>query len=197
MKTVGRLLGTSLIAGFVLVLTGCGAATQGSIRTLVPPNKEVNLGGYSKLLLEVKSNDGVSITSPDRERIAGAIISKIKEKAPSRFGEINPQTSDPATLRAIVTLTQYEEGNAFARFMLAGLGQIHIDAEVVLENYASKAQLSKHEVTKTFAWGGFYGASTTIRDVEAGFVEAVVAVLLGPDQTLSPAPTTGFGDTSG
>src|SRR6266487_27159 len=136
MKTLGRLLGTSLIAGFVLVLTGCGAGTPGSTRTLVPPDKEVNLDSYNKLLLEVKSNDGVSTTDLDRERIAGAIISKIKEKAPSRFGEINSQTPDSTTLHAVVTLTQYEEGNAFARFMLAGLGQIHIDAEVVLENYA-------------------------------------------------------------
>ena len=182
MKTLGRLLGTSLIAGVVLVLTGCGAGTPGSTRTLIPPDKDVALDSYSKLLLEVKSNDSVSISDLDKERISRAIVSKIKEKAPNRFGEVNPQASDPTTLHAIITLTQYEEGSAFARFMLAGLGQIHIDAEVVLENHASKAQLAKYEVTKTFAWGGIYGGSTTIRDVEAGFVEAVVAILLGQDQ---------------
>ncbi len=39
--------------------------------------------------------------------------------------------------------------------------------------------LAKSEITKTFAWGGIYGGTTEIKDVEEGFAEAVASVLLG------------------
>ena len=78
-----------------------------------------------------------------------------------------------------IAFKRYDEGNAFARFMLAGLGQIHIDAEVTLEDGFRAAPLGRYEVTKTFAWGGPYEASTGIRDVEEGFADAVANVVLG------------------
>jgi hypothetical protein len=63
--------------------------------------------------------------------------------------------------------------------MLAGLGQIHVDAEVTLEDREHATVIGKYDVTKTFAWGGVYGGSTNIRDVEEGFAEAVAKVVLG------------------
>ncbi len=62
-------------------------------------------------------------------------------------------------------MTRYDKGSAFARFMLAGLGQIHVDATVSLRDPARDVSLGEYEVNKTFAWGGIYGASTTIEDV--------------------------------
>jgi hypothetical protein len=44
--------------------------------------------------------------------------------------------------------------------MLAGLGQIHIDADVILREYEKNESLAKYEVKKTFAWGGIYGGAT-------------------------------------
>ena len=38
--------------------------------------------------------------------------------------------------------------------------------------------LGEYEVKKTFAWGGIYGASTKIEDVEAGFAEGVADLIL-------------------
>jgi hypothetical protein len=38
-------------------------------------------------------------------------------------------------------------------------------------------------VTKTFAWGGIYGAAKDIEDVEEGFAEAVAQILTGQPQS--------------
>jgi hypothetical protein len=63
--------------------------------------------------------------------------------------------------------------------MLAGLGQIHIDADVILREYEKNESLAKYEVKKTFAWGGIYGGATGIEEVETGFARAVVSVIFG------------------
>jgi hypothetical protein len=63
--------------------------------------------------------------------------------------------------------------------MLAGLGQIHVNADVTIEDRSRPAVLGEFAVTKTFAWGGIYGATTNITDVEEGFAEAVAKVVLG------------------
>ena len=78
-----------------------------------------------------------------------------------------------------MTIRKYEEGNAFARAMLAGLGKMHIDADVMLTDPVSNEQMAVYDVTKGFAWGGIYGAATGIRDIEDGFAKAVAAAIGG------------------
>jgi hypothetical protein len=80
-------------------------------------------------------------------------------------------------LAATLVVTNYDEGNAFLRFLLAGLGQIHIDGTLTLED-SGRESLAKYVVNKTFAWGGLHGATTTIEAVEEGFAEAVAEILL-------------------
>ncbi len=82
----------------------------------------------------------------------------------------------PGEVKVDMNFTAYDPGNAFARFMLAGLGQIHIAATVRLIDVTSGNVVASYSVAKTFAWGGVYGGSTTIEDVEDGFAESVVAV---------------------
>src|SRR5262249_56796423 len=89
----------------------------------------------------------------------------------------------PPTLRASVTVTNYDKGNTFARFMLAGLGQIHIDAQVTLRDQDTD-ELGRFQVNKTFAWGGIYGAITRVEDVEDGFAGAVAHLLLSKDESV-------------
>jgi hypothetical protein len=133
----------------------------------------------SNLILETKANPDVTIQNVDSQRIVEKVLSRIKEKAPTRFAQVNPPHPNQDTLRAVINITRYDQGNAFARFMLAGLGQIHIDADVTLQEEAAQSLLGTYEVTKTFAWGGYYGMSTKITDVEEGFAESVAAVILG------------------
>jgi hypothetical protein len=76
-----------------------------------------------------------------------------------------------------VVITKYDPGNAVARFMLAGLGQIRIEGDVVFSDAATGQQLAKYQVSKDFSFGGVYGGSTTIEDVEKGFAASVADIL--------------------
>ncbi|MBI3030497.1 MAG: DUF4410 domain-containing protein [Candidatus Rokubacteria bacterium] len=174
------LLSLSAVLLVALVTGGC-ASSPGGIAPITQLKEEARLAAFSNLALEVSSPDDVPMTSTDRERLSNLIVTMIKTEAPGRFKEINPTTPNPSTLHVALTVTKYDKGNAFARFMLAGLGQIHIDGEVVLEDRERGEALGKYEVTKTFAWGGFYGGATRIEDVEEGFAGAIVALLLGTE----------------
>jgi len=78
-----------------------------------------------------------------------------------------------------VTITRYEKGSAFARAMLAGLGQIHMDGNVTLYSMPAHTVVEDFSVQKTFAWGGIYGGTTTIEDIEQSFAEGIANALTG------------------
>jgi hypothetical protein len=163
-----------------LFVAGCAGAA-GSAKPLTAPVKPESLTRYTKLALGTSAQgDATSkLTAADRERIAALVVRKVKERAPNRFADLAATTTDAETLHVTIAFTRYDEGSAFARLMLAGLGQIHIDAEVTLEDRALQTVIGKVEVTKTFAWGGIYGGTTGIKDVEEGFAEAVAKLVLG------------------
>ena len=175
-----RVLSMWMVLGALAMLsTGC-ASTAGSAKVLASRAKDESLGRYTKVAFVTSAQgDAAQMTTADRERIVALVARKVKERAPTRFTDLAAAATDPETLRVSIAFRRYQEGNAFARFMLAGLGQIHIDADVTLEDEARRAALAKYDVTKTFAWGGIYGGSTSIKDVEDGFAEAVAKVVLG------------------
>jgi uncharacterized protein DUF4410 len=160
---------------------GC-ATSPGGVSAIAPLKQGVNLSTYSSLAVEV---EGVLLTPADKERIRLRIVDAIRKEDATRFKDINSPTPLPSTLRTSVTVTNYEKGNTFARFMLAGLGQIHIDAQVALRDQDTGDVLGRFEVNKTFAWGGIYGAVTRIEDVEDGFAAAVANLLLGRDESVT------------
>ena len=110
----------------------------------------------------------------EKQRLAGAVDQKLSAKK-----QLNTAGSEAVKYDVDLTVTKYEKGNAFARAMLAGLGQIHIDASVRLVKTESKEKVSEFLVSKTFAWGGLYGGMTRIEDVEPAFAEGIAAALTG------------------
>jgi len=83
----------------------------------------------------------------------------------------------PQTARVKLLLTKYERGDAFARFMIAGAGQIVIEADVAFLDDATGQQIGVYKISKDFSFGGIYGASTSVEDVEGGFAKSVAALL--------------------
>ena len=61
--------------------------------------------------------------------------------------------------------------------MLAGLGQIHIDGDVIFTDASTGQQVGAYKVSKDFSFGGLYGGVTRIEDVEEGFARSVAAIL--------------------
>src|SRR5215510_11788067 len=169
-----------LVLSVAWISSGC-ATSPGAVSSIAPLKQGVNLSTYSSLAVEV---EGAQLTPVDKERIRIRIVEAIRKQDATRFKDINSPTPVPPTLRASVTVTNYDKGNTFARFMLAGLGQIHIDAQVTLRDQDTD-ELGRFQVNKTFAWGGIYGAITRVEDVEDGFAGAVATVLLGKDESVT------------
>jgi hypothetical protein len=48
--------------------------------------------------------------------------------------------------------------------------------------WISGESLGRYRVEKSFAGGGFYGASTGVEDVEYGFAKSVADVILQPSE---------------
>jgi hypothetical protein len=157
-----------------LITCGC-ASTKGSYSPVSPIKEGTDFSKYSTLFLEVNNSKDIELTTTENDRILGQIIANLRKDYPARFTAINPATPGATTLYAIVTITRYDKGNAFARLMLAGLGAMHINANVALNDYETKQTLGTFECKKTFAWGGAYGGSTSIENIEEGFAKAVAA----------------------
>lgn len=163
-----------------MFLTGC-AGSAGSHKLISGPESAQRVAAYTDLIVSLQPAADVKLTPSDSDRMLHLIAENIKTQEPNRFASINAPAAAGKTLQATVELKRYDEGSAFARFMLIGLGQIHIDADVILSDFVSKDKLAQYEVTKTFAWGGIYGGATGIKDVEAGFCQAVSDSILGKD----------------
>lgn len=162
----------------VALISGC-AGTGGSYKSKEPPLSNERAARYTELFIQTQSGENVKLAQESIDRITKLIIDNIRSDQNNRFQTINNDAPGATTLKAAVIINRYEEGNAFARAMLAGLGQMHIDADVVLYDHASQEKLTQYEVNKTFAWGGAYGGLTTIKDVEVGFSKAVADSILG------------------
>lgn len=143
------------------------------------PSNDALLAKYSDVAVEVSCAQVVALSQPDIDRIRNLIVKNIPTECPNRFKSINPATPDANTLKAGVNITKYDEGNTYARAMLFGLAQMHIDAAVVLSDYTTGEKISAAMVNKTFDWGGYYRGNTLIKDLENGFAKAVATSIGG------------------
>lgn len=198
MRSVLRHWRMVLVLAALTGLAAC-AETAGSVRPAGPELATVDLAAYRQLALVTSPAPTVALAEDDLERISRRILAKLNQRQPGRFEKLSESVSttpvagppsprelsagagaaEPGVLGASLVITRYESGSRFARMMMAGLGQMHIDGELVLFDQASGRELSRKLISKTFAWGGLYGGLTDIRDVEEGFAEAVVNAILG------------------
>jgi hypothetical protein len=169
-----------LVLLFSLFLLGACAGTPGTARSVMALPDASELDRYRNLHVELEAaGEDVRLTRSDGERIAMLVQEKIRQQRRGRFTALEDFDGAPDTLRALIRIKRYDEGSAFARAMLAGLGQIHINADVLLSDVEREEPFAEYAVSKTFAWGGLYGASTRISDVEHGFADAVARAILG------------------
>lgn len=162
----------------MILISGC-ASTGGSYKAIEAPITDQRRAQLTELQVKIQPGNDVNLNQESIERMTKLVIENIRADVNNHFNKINSELPSASTLEVVVIIKKYEEGNAFARAMLAGLGQIHIDADIILYDYASKTKLTQYEVNKTFAWGGAYGALTSIKDVEIGFSKAVADSILG------------------
>ncbi len=164
-----------VVAAFIL--SGC-AGSPPKAKFVQAPAKSTAVDANDTANIAVKASAGVDMLEYEISRLTQVIAQKLNEKK-----LMNSASNDEHAYDVEVTITRYKKGNAFARAMLAGLGQIHIDARVRLLESGTQEQLSAFDIKKTFAWGGIYGGTTRIDDVEPAFAEGIAAALTGTEDS--------------
>jgi len=156
-----------------LFLVGCaGSVPQARFSQAIAPQSHV--GARDSIKVNVNAGPDVTMLDYEKTRLAEIIAQKINNRKMLNKGEAQKKSFE-----IDVVLTKFEKGNAFARAMLAGLGQIHLDGEVKLLSVPDQTPVGAFTVSKTFAWGGIYGSSTRIEDIEPTFADSVAAAVTG------------------
>lgn len=165
---------------FLIFLSGC-AGSPGSIQTLQPLVPGTDLRGFQSLSITVSPKPDVSVNEAAFTRLRDQIVQEIQLHPDNHFVHILDRPGDSPSLKAELVLTQYDEGNAGMRFILAGLGAMSLEGDLTIRDEATHQVYRQQRVSKVFAWGGIYGAITTIQDVEVGFAKAVAEALMSND----------------
>ena len=165
---------------FLIFLSGC-AGSPGSIQTLQPLVPGIDLREFQRLSIVVLATPDVSVDEVAFARLHDLIVHEIQKHSDNHFVHILDKPGDSPSLEGELVLTQYDEGNAGMRFVLAGLGAMSVEGDLTIRDGITHQVYRQQRVSKVFAWGGIYGAITTIQDVEVGFAKAVAEALMSPE----------------
>jgi hypothetical protein len=154
-------------------LAGCTSTTL----NLKPTSDQVDFARYKSLTVQTSTARGVGVPDSAQGRVKGLIRMELLDCCKNRFENVSIGDAGSQDLLVNVKFTIYDEGNRFARFMLAGLGSMQIHADIEIKDATSEQILSGGEAGKTFAWGGVYGAVTGMEDLEKDFAKEVVVGL--------------------
>jgi len=172
MKSPQVILAGALLCS-ALVFSGC-ASSAPSAAFVQPIPVSARVGDKDSVQASVTAVAGVEILDVEKTRLA----QRVEERIAAKKG-LNAAAHDPKSYAVELELTRYQKGNAFARAMLAGLGQIHIDGTVKLLELPERRQVGQFTIKKTFAWGGIYGGAVTMEDIERTFADGVAAAVTG------------------
>src|SRR5438105_11622519 len=118
-----RQYGSTILVLTLLAAAGCaGTVPKAKFTHEIESKARVSLNDQTKV--QVGAAETVKILKADQQRLSEKIQARIESRKAT-----NAPAADVAA-RTYLHLTRYEKGNAFARAMLAGLGQIHIDGTI-------------------------------------------------------------------
>jgi hypothetical protein len=159
-----------------IALAGCAStAPKPQFSHEIVSDARVKAGDTT--VVRVDAPEDVKILPMEKERMA----EKIQQKIDARKSA-NVAVGTPKSYSVELHLTRYQKGNAFARAMLVGLGQIHIDGKVDVYQMPAHTLVAEFDLKKTFAWGGIYGAATSMEDIETTFADGVAATVTGQEE---------------
>ena len=163
-----------IVAAVAIALTaGCASSPpKPEYSREIVADSRVSISDVAQV--NVDSQDSVTILQQEKERLA----QKIKQQIDARK-VMNVGLGAGKNYEVDLQLSRYDKGNAFARAMLMGLGQIHIDGKVSVFQMPQHTLVGEFDLKKTFAWGGIYGAATSIEDIESTFADGVAAAVTG------------------
>lgn len=160
----------------IILITGC-ATTVPKPEFTKQISPEAQIAAKDEAKVQVEAGAGINMIESERIRLAERIKQKIDARKVT-----NSLDYFAKTYEINLVITKYEKGNAFARAMCAGLGQIHIAGDVVVLEMPERTPVGNFSIKKTFAWGGIYGAATGMEDIETTFADGVAAALTGQSE---------------
>ena len=166
MKLVPMIVSAAL-AG---LLAGCAGSV--AVPTTLQPLPAQQRDALHVSAISADAASGLEMSDGDFGLICQKVRGYIEQEAPGVM--VDP--SNGQALRMKIHFTRFDRGNAFARGMMMGLGQIRIEATVELQD-ASGATVAQYAVAKDFALGGVVGATTNVEDVEDGFAKSVAEIV--------------------
>ncbi len=160
-------------SALMLMLAGCADTIHKPVALTALSADRLATIHISKVTADAEK--GLKVTQDDLNPVCAKVRSYIIQGSPGVF--VDGASGDALVLK--MHFTRFDHGSAIARFILIGLGQIHIDADVTLEQ-PDGTVVAKYKVKKTFAWGGMIGGTTSFEDVEEGFAKSVAEVVKTP-----------------
>lgn len=136
----------ALLAG-VILCTGC--ATQPVVW---------QKAGAIDLTKSAKVDVGTACTMPPEE------VTFLRAETQDRLNEVlASKDSATAPYKVKVVVTRYDKGNAFARFMLIGLGQMYLYGTVEVTQGEPPVVIREGDLKANYCVGGLVGGMATMR----------------------------------
>ncbi len=158
----------------IFILSGCSATSSPGPAQVKHYGKVFKVDNDDKVTVLVSNDKTVDITDEGKKHLSQMIKEDI-----NLLKKYNTAGEKSNKYLIGVHITNYDKGNAFARFMIAGAGQIHVDGTISVYSLPNKIKLEEFNIQKTFAWGGIYGGATTIKEVGEGFAMGVAETVTG------------------
>lgn len=160
----------------ILGLAGCASTTpKPEYSRQIVAEARVARADHAEVAIDAPQ--GVKILPDEERRLAEKIKVKVDERKVA-----NLRGGDARSYEIYLHVTRYDRGNGFARFMMAGLGQIHIEGKIGVYQLPGHTLVGEFDLKKTFAWGGIYGATTSVEDIENTFADGVAAAVTGQQE---------------
>jgi len=156
---------------FIFTLSGCTTTPRPTIVKEIP--KECIISKNDTVKTYIEPATGVVIEDSEKERITYLINENIYKM------KLSNNNDNGTDYEVHVLLTRYDKGNAFARAMLIGLGQMHITGDIKLVNGTDNKTLGEFTSNKDLILGGLAGAVATIDKIEKEFAAEIAATVTG------------------
>lgn len=131
----------------------------------------------------VDFNKGVSVELTSTVKVPEKEMEFIKKDIETKLSKIftgDNNSKDRNIIR--VTITKYEEGNACARFILIGLGQMYLYGDIKVTEGNPPVEIRTGEFMKKYALGGIAGGMATMHNDMNSKVAVSIAEALKADK---------------
>lgn len=139
-----------------------------------PSTRHLTLAQNDQVFVKVVPRDGLIMLPADLERLAQVVRGTIDDKR-----RLNGPGTNADAYEVQVTVTRYDKGSSVRRAVTAALGQMRIDAHVLVRTTVFEQTVAEFDTTKSSGSGSSDAATENIADVESAFAASLAAVLTG------------------